>query len=216
MEQPSLNKKVTVEKKCSKCGRYYKREFCDYCKRESLWDRQAAIGKLPPRIQKVLTENSVKVDPGDLEYLHSGGSLLISGAHGTGKTVYGCAVLFESMRLCYVEQLTLGYHYFVKEPELLQNIRDSFGKEGKKFSMDFLYRDIVLIDDLGAEKVTDWVLDVLYRIVDYRYDYMLPTIFTTNLSGDQMADRLGDRIPHRLEEMCKKVYIKGKSKRRKL
>ena len=203
-----------VEKKCSVCGRTYKRQYCEFCKRDSLWDKQAALQVFTPRIRKILTENEVKVDPKEIQHLHSGGSLLITGVLGAGKTVYGASVLLKSMYFSYIEQLVLGECHFVKEPELLQNIRDSFNKE-QSFSMGFLYKDVVMLDDLGAEKITDWVLDVLYRIIDHRYEYRLPTIFTTNLDGEQLADRLGDRIPDRLEEMCKVVKIKGKSKRKK-
>lgn len=205
---------LQTKKKCPVCGRMYEREYCEFCKRESLWDRQGALQVFTPRIRRVLTKNKVKTNPKDVQHLHGGGSLLITGALGVGKTVYGAGVLLESMRLAYIEQLSLGEYHFVKEPELLQNIRDSFNRK-QSFSMDFLYRDVVMLDDLGVEKITDWVLDVLYRIIDYRYEYRLPTVFTTNLDGEQLADRLGDRIPDRLEEMCRIVKIKGKSKRKK-
>ena len=205
-----------IEKKlCPVCGRYYKRQTCEYCKRASLWDRQKDIEIFSPRIKKVLNENQVKIDPKDINYLYSGGSLLITGKLGVGKTVYGSAVMLELMRLCYIENLKFGCYHFIKISELLQKIRDSFDKDRDKISLDFLYQDFILFDDLGAEKVTDWVIDTLYRIVDYRYEYMLPTIFTTNLTAQELSDKIGSRITDRVEEMCRTVVMENKNYRHK-
>ena len=201
------------KKLCPVCKRYYERDSCEYCKRTSLWNRQVDLQVFTPRIKKILNENLVKIDPKDINYLHDGGSLLITGKLGVGKTIYGAAVMLESMRLCYIEDLKLGYHHFVKISGLLQKIRDSFDGDGDKISLDFLYRDFILFDDLGTEKVTDWVIDTLYRIVDYRYEYMLPTIFTTNLTGEELSDKIGNRITDRIEEMCRVVVLENKNYR---
>jgi DNA replication protein DnaC len=61
-----------------------------------------------------------------------------------------------------------------------------------------------VIDDIGAEAITDWRRDVFFRIVDHRHDRMLPTIFTSNFTEDDLAreKRLGSRIAWRLHEMA--------------
>jgi DNA replication protein DnaC len=87
-------------------------------------------------------------------------------------------------------------------------IRRSFSGDPVEFTDDLL-----VIDDLGAEKGTEWVVEQLYRIVDYRYRMCLPLVVTTNLSGREIRDRFGDRILSRLVEACTAVKLTGDDKR---
>lgn len=58
--------------------------------------------------------------------------------------------------------------------------------------------EMLVLDDLGAERLTDWVFQGLYRIIDYREKNELPTVITSNLSLAQVADKFSDRIASRL------------------
>jgi DNA replication protein DnaC len=73
---------------------------------------------------------------------------------------------------------------------------------------------LLLLDDIGTAKGSEWVEEVTYRLVGYRYDAMLPTIYVTNLVPDQLRDALGDRIASRLAETCQRVVIDGPDRRR--
>ena len=79
-------------------------------------------------------------------------------------------------------------------------------------------RDRLIIDDLGAERSTDYALEKVYNIVDSRYRAKKPLILTTNLSMDEMKDtadlRYG-RIYDRIFELCYPMQFVGPSWRRR-
>jgi len=76
--------------------------------------------------------------------------------------------------------------------------------------------DLLVLDDLGAEKVTDWVQDVLFRIVDGRYRAVRPILVTTNLAPNDLPRTIGERITDRLLEITVPVEIKATSYRMEL
>ena len=72
--------------------------------------------------------------------------------------------------------------------------------------MDFYQRlvgiDLLHLDDLGAEKQTDWVLEQLYSLVNERYEQERPIIVTTNLGFEHLEQQIGERTVSRLVEIC--------------
>ena len=78
------------------------------------------------------------------------------------------------------------------------------------------YRDteLLMIDDLGAAKTSEWVEEITYRIIGGRYDAMLPTIYTTNVPTAKLREAIGDRITSRLAETCTRVALTGEDRRR--
>ena len=74
--------------------------------------------------------------------------------------------------------------------------------------------DCLVLDDLGAEKTTDWSFSVLYLIIDNRYNNYKKTIITSNFALNQLAGKLGDdRIPSRIRAMCSIVKMDGDDRR---
>lgn len=73
---------------------------------------------------------------------------------------------------------------------------------------------LLLVDDIGAAKGSEWVEEITYRLVSHRYDQMLPTIYATNFGPDELRDSLGDRIASRLAETCQRVVLDGPDRRR--
>jgi DNA replication protein DnaC len=73
---------------------------------------------------------------------------------------------------------------------------------------------VLLLDDLGAGKGSEWVEEVTYRLVNHRYDAMRPTIWVTNLGPDELRGCVGDRIASRLAETCTRVVLDGPDRRR--
>ena len=69
---------------------------------------------------------------------------------------------------------------------------------------------ILVLDDLGAEKSTEWGLEKLYMIVDTRLVAGLPLIVTTNCSEKELEDKVTSRITSRLKEMCSWVEVGGR------
>ena len=82
-------------------------------------------------------------------------------------------------------------------------IRESIDGGGM---LDFLDRlaqvDLLHIDDLGAERRTEWVLEQLYSIVNTRYEEQRATLVTSNLDHEALTAQVGERIVSRLEGMC--------------
>jgi DNA replication protein DnaC len=101
-------------------------------------------------------------------------------------------------------------------PRLLAEIRDSFGAE--RSHIDLLDRlaavDLLHIDDVGAERTTDWVLEELYSIVNARYEDERSMVITTNiLDRDALCEQITERTVSRLTEMCDQLLLKGEDRR---
>lgn len=102
-------------------------------------------------------------------------------------------------------------------PDLLADLRSAMRRgEDPEAVMDELRDAAVLcLDDLGAEKVTDWTRETLYRLVNYRYEQNLPTLATTNLPAEELEGCLGERSVSRLMEMCQWVLIEASDYRKR-
>ena len=127
-------------------------------------------------------------------------SLLLRGGVGCGKTHVAVAILRAVIAKGY-----RGLYYNMVD--LLADIRrtysDDHAIDEAEFLDDLLAPDLLVIDDLGAEKTTEWVNDRLYLIVNRRYDAERPLLVTTNLMTiEEMEQKLGKRITSRLCEMC--------------
>jgi DNA replication protein DnaC len=82
--------------------------------------------------------------------------------------------------------------------------------------------EVLVLDELGASKLTDWVRDTMMHVINARYNDRKLTIFTTNyLDGRRterdeiLEDRIGVRLRSRLFEMCQTVQIEGEDYRRR-
>ena len=113
---------------------------------------------------------------------------LLAGPPGTGKTHLATAAMYEYGIL---------RSMFWKVPDFLEWLRRKAFDEN--YPLDTLTRpyrqaDILLVlDDLGVEKDSDWVDEQLYRILDSRYENELPTIITTNQAPNKIDKRLLSR-----------------------
>lgn len=133
------------------------------------------------------------------------GSVFIHGKVGSGKTVLAC---FIFLRYVKKESKKIGVYFpnmkynFINFSDLIQEMQNNFENYNyTKIYNKFLKSDILVLDDLGAKKITDWVGDVLYHIINYRYANMLTTIITSNLNLDELADFVGDeRVTRRIYE----------------
>jgi DNA replication protein DnaC len=92
-------------------------------------------------------------------------------------------------------------------PRLLSRIRHTYDADtGEQSYDDFIDRltnvDLLHIDDLGAEKTSEWVLEQLYAIVDSRYEAERAMVVTTNLDPGALEEQIGLRTVSRLVEIC--------------
>ncbi|MEV8474881.1 ATP-binding protein [Streptomyces sp. NPDC051173] len=78
------------------------------------------------------------------------------------------------------------------------------------------YRDarLLLVDDLGAAKSSEFTEEINFRLVNHRYEHERPTLFTSNVLPAELSARVGDRVASRLAEMCDRVVLTGSDRRR--
>jgi DNA replication protein DnaC len=140
--------------------------------------------------------------------------LLLLGPPGVGKTHIATAVL----RAIVSAKGARGLFYDTRD--LLRVIRGTYDAVARTPEIDVLRpvmeADLLALDDLGAEKTSEWVDETLNLIVNARYNARRPTIFTSNyLDGEDDADpnslvfRIGRRMRSRLWEMCTLVEMDG-------
>lgn len=146
--------------------------------------------------------------------------LLFAGQVGVGKTHLAAAILRGL-----TEKGVPGL--FCEYGSLLKEIQDSYNPVSRTSELSVLApvyeAEVLVLDELGASKPTEWVLDTMTHIVGRRYNDKKLTIFTTNYTderqtptGETLQDRVGARLRSRLYEMCSTVLIEGGDYRRRL
>lgn len=99
---------------------------------------------------------------------------------------------------------------------LLNQIRASINSnEPASLYKQAKYADVLFLDDVAAERVTEWTQEQLFAIIDYRYNREKITCFTSNLNVSDLEAKLGDRSMSRILEMTEGVPMVGRDYRRK-
>jgi DNA replication protein DnaC len=132
--------------------------------------------------------------------LEAGRGLWLMGDPGTGKTTL--AMLVSKMAL--EDNRSVAIYSL---PKLLARIRQTYDAEpGGDSYLSFFGRltsvDLLHVDDLGAEKRSDWVLEQLYALVNERYEAQRSMLVTTNLDPHELEQQIGSRTVSRLVEIC--------------
>ncbi|MFA5151276.1 MAG: ATP-binding protein [Clostridia bacterium] len=143
--------------------------------------------------------------------------LFIFGEVGKGKTIMSARIMWEEVKRNYIYDNDFKTFKFVSVPELLLELRNTFSsKESKELEILEKYAnvDVLVLDDIGIEKVSEWTYQTLYLIINRRYEQLKTTIFTSNYSLNQLVALLNDdRIPSRIFEMCDIVELTGEDYR---
>jgi DNA replication protein DnaC len=153
--------------------------------------------------------------------------LLLTGANGVGKTHLAVAVLRELVTTKGARGQFWDFH------ELIREIKNSYNPETQQTELMVLEpvveADVLLLDDLGAWKMTDWMNDTLFYILNSRYLAKRATLITTNypdadrdkvmaadplVRREYLVERIGQRLRSRLMEMCLVIGLDGPDWRR--
>lgn len=132
--------------------------------------------------------------------------LMLYGKAGSGKTHLAVAITRHI-----IEQKQIQVR-FTRIVDLLAEIRKTFNENEQyrtENESDLIHRytstPLLVIDDLGAEKTTDWVRQILYQIIDERWIEQKPIIVTSNLNLEELEARFEERIASRVAGMCRLV-----------
>lgn len=127
-------------------------------------------------------------------WLHDTSSfLVILGNTGTGKT-FLCASILN-----FFEEQKREIHY-TNQRRFMSDIQKGFGENvTHEYSIDKIsYKNILILDDLGAATNTEWQKEMLLDLIDKRYSFKKKTLITSNLNKDQLYELLGNRIASRI------------------
>jgi DNA replication protein DnaC len=142
------------------------------------------------------------------DHLDAGRGLWFVGPVGTGKTTLAMLVSNAALRA--------GRSVAIYSlPRLLNEIRDTHRAERSHLVLlDRLAAvDLLHVDDVGAERTTDWVLEELYSIVNARYEDQRSMVITTNLDYDELSEQISVRTVSRLAEICDQLPLEGLDRR---
>lgn len=193
-------------KTCNECGQEYKRDRCPHCIRLNQWETQRkakVVETFSPRIQRDL--NTIDIDPGKidkcLKALQMSGkdNLFITGPVGSGKTLFTAALTIERRKRAWIDH-EYHPHEFISVPALYEKIKATFHSESESDVLqEYIDIDWLVLDDIGVESSSDWSYQTLYYLINSRYENLKTTIFTSNLSLSELADKWEDaRIPSRI------------------
>jgi len=168
----------------------------------------------------------------------AGTGLLLTGSIGVGKTHLAVGIL----QALVVERGASGLFYDYRD--LLKQVQNSYNQNVAATEMSVLRpvfeAEILVLDELGASKPTDWVWDTVAHILNTRYNDRRTTIITTNYANagplgteadsvgstrsaaraamreETLGDRIGERMRSRLQEMCVVVEMRGEDFRQKV
>lgn len=133
-------------------------------------------------------------------------SLLILGPVGSGKTHEAFGAWQTLVRKGYGR----GGARWASVPAMLEGMRP--GRNGTA-EQELTEAPLLLLDDLAAERGSEWTVEVLYRILDARYAWCRPTIITSNVDPGKVREQLGDRIASRLNGLGERVTIEHDDRR---
>lgn len=142
------------------------------------------------------------------DHREDGRGLYLCGSVGSGKTHLACGMARVLMQVRRVPTL------FLTAPDLLDRLRPgSASGEGDEerdaWASWAMNAELLVLDDLGAEKATEWARERIFVLVNHRYRRSLPTVYTSNVGPKELGKHLGERTASRIIETSEFVLLDG-------
>lgn len=136
-----------------------------------------------------------------------GEGLLFTGTPGTGKTHLAAAITGYIITEL---GIPVKFGSFI---DILDSVKQAFGSE-EDVIKELSEVPLLVIDDLGKERQTEWSNSILYQVINRRYENYLPVIITTNERMGDLERNIGKATMSRLIEMCDGVRMDGRDYRK--
>ena len=203
---------------CEKCGREHRFPVCEFCAREVVWDNHPLEmhlqGHFTPRMFRELNLYSTKaikdkagmIADNMLSTVGSGVYIWYSQPR-SGKTILAMFIYVEMMKRAYIHNTSRNF--------IFTSMADLLDKESKH--RDWILASpieiasqipLLVLDDFGVEKgiFNPANYEKIYKLINTRYEYLRPTIFTSNVSVECLSEMMDDaRIPSRIGRMCSQI-----------
>ena len=180
--------------------------FHDVCEGSSKWSTFEQDDMENPRLSNISKNYADNFE----EMWRRGKGLMLYGPVGTGKT-------FSA--LCIANAIVdKGYSCYVTNFASITTKLSAMWEQKQEFLDRINNVALLVIDDFAAERDTQYMNEVIYNIIDARYQSGRPIIVTTNLTADELkhaSDMRKQRIYSRLLEMCVPVFVDGEDRRKK-
>ena len=164
--------------------------------------RYARMGDLPESLRNSLPE--------------LGTSLMLWGDVGTGKSYAAAAIALNWVYDAPPNQMGTPMRRTVRRlvvAEVLDLLRPSTGQLASNVFAEAKKAGMLILEDIGVEKASEWTQERLYTLINHRYEHMKPIIVTSNKNLEELEEQVGTRTTSRIAEMCTGVTLKGKDRR---
>jgi len=164
------------------------------------------IHTLSKRNQREYLNNSpIDFEPNKSYFFHG-----IPGSGKTTKSLFFTKKWFEFFKITPEEETSQAK--FIRFNELIETARKTFldgqdGANAREEMREIKNYKLLILDDIGTEKNTEFVDKIIYEIINYRFEEELQTIFTSNYSLEMISKNYHDRIASRIGEVCGKNGI---------
>lgn len=152
-----------------------------------------------------------------LEKVEVGEGLYIWGkSTGNGKTSWACKIMSHYFRKIAFDTGLENEGLYIFLPTFLEDLRNNYEDKDPDFEQVLTMVKsckLLIIDDIGAERVTDWVRERVVSIINTRVSNNLATIYTSNLSPEELKEELGDRIASRVVGSSQVIEMVGGDRR---
>jgi len=132
--------------------------------------------------------------------------IYIHGNAGTGKTYL--AILIAKM--CLLKEYSV---FYIKTVDLLDRLRPNGGEDSNKLMNKCKDVNVLILDDIGHEKMSEWVRERMFSLISSRWDNGLLTVFTSNFDIENIKDKINEAVYSRIKGESYEILINGKDKR---